>query len=149
MKEPTGAMGEYLRIEDGLSPELPSKWSDLVNRSEAEMIANRAVLEEIWKAVAQESPGLRVSELLWLAQTTAVTAYNGKKHGVTGRRKLLGPDMTVADLLERVPIYQWPPAGGNGCFSIGCVEHDIAKEDHPQRAYRLIQNQKMVEECVQ
>jgi hypothetical protein len=88
--ELTGGGGQYLKIEDGISPERRPKWSDLVNGSEAEMVANQAILEMIATAVTQNNPGQRAAEVLKMVHTAVHTIYNGKKHGVIGRHKLMG-----------------------------------------------------------
>jgi hypothetical protein len=62
--EPTGEVGQYLKIEDGRSPDRRPKWSDLVNASEAEMIANQDAPEEIMKDVTQvmKTPQLETNQ---------------------------------------------------------------------------------------
>jgi ATP-dependent RNA circularization protein (DNA/RNA ligase family) len=90
----------------------------------------QAILEAIMTAVTQDHPGARVAEMLKIAHTAVHSAYTGKKHGVIGKHKLLGPDTTIADILKSLPVYLWPPAGGNGCFRISCAAHDLVQGSH-------------------
>jgi hypothetical protein len=93
-------------------------WTYAANTTPAERIANRAVLDAIVRARRNDHPEAEIAGLIQMAQNAALEAYTPEKHGKRGKHRLTGPDMTVDELLERIPLYRWPRAGGNGCYNI-------------------------------
>jgi hypothetical protein len=90
-------------------------WTHAANTSEAERIANRAVLDTIVRARHCENPEAAISALLQIAQNVSREALTPGKHDQRGKHRLTAPDTTIDQLLERLPIFRWPRAGANGC----------------------------------
>jgi hypothetical protein len=115
------------------------------NRSAAERIANRAVLDAIVRARRNEHPEDDIAGLIQIAQNAALEASTPEKHDQRGKHRITGPDMTVDELLEQIPIFRWPRAGGNGCHNVHCNHNNILHKNHPQKDHRMIDSQKMVD----
>jgi hypothetical protein len=123
-------------------------WTYMANTSPAERIANRAVLDAIVRARNHEHPEAEIAGLIQIAQNAALVAFTPGKHDQRGKHRLIGPDMTVDELLERIPIFRWPRAGRNGCYNVHCKHNNILHKNHPGKDHRTIADQKMVDgEC--
>jgi hypothetical protein len=109
LSEPTGLDERWQTIDDILCPK--RKWSTQVNTTEAEQRANRAVILAIEESMRQENFVRETAEVIRLAETAATQANNANKRAVSGKEQLLGPDMTVDDLLVLIPAVCWPAVG--------------------------------------
>jgi hypothetical protein len=67
------------------------------------MTTNPAILEAIKLGRTHENPEVEIAAIIQIAQTAAHSAYTPEKHGAEGRRKLMGQEMTVADLMTLIP----------------------------------------------
>jgi hypothetical protein len=56
-----------------------------------------------------------IAGILEIAQTAALGANVEGKHDQRRRNPLTCPDMTVDELLIRLPLFRWPCVGANGC----------------------------------
>jgi hypothetical protein len=129
-----------------LSPE--RQWTYATNTSAAEQLANRAVLDAIAAARHHENPEAEIAAILQIAQTAAWDAYTEGKHDQRGKHRLTGAEVTIDELLIKIPLFRWPIAGGNGCSSIHCQHHNILNPDHPRREHSMIFEQRMIDgEC--
>jgi hypothetical protein len=109
-----------------LNPE--RQWTYATNASAAEQVANRAVLDAIAAARHHENPEVEIAAIIQIAEKAAWDAYTEGKHDQRGRHRLTGDDMTIDELLVKIPLFRWPIAVGNGCYNIPPVSEDATTD---------------------
>jgi hypothetical protein len=129
-----------------LNPE--REWTYEANAIASEQIANRAVLGAIVPARHHENAEMEIAAIIQIAERAAWEAYVEDKHNRRGKHRLTGIDMTIDELLVKIPLCRWPVARGNGCFNIHCQCQNISEVDHPRRQHSMIYEQRMLDgEC--
>jgi hypothetical protein len=147
LQEPIDVEGfQWLSDVGVLSPD--RQWTYAANTSPAEQIANRAVLDAIVSARHHENPEAEIAAIVQIAEKAAWDAYKEGKHDQRGKHRLTGVDMTIDELLVKIPLFRWPVAGANGCYNIHCEHHNILNPDHPKREHQMIFERHMIDgEC--
>jgi hypothetical protein len=87
-----------------LSPD--RDWTYAANASPAERIANRAVLDAIASARHHEDVEMEIAAIIQIAERAAWDAYVEGKHDKAGSHRLTGPDMTIDELLVKLPLFR-------------------------------------------
>jgi hypothetical protein len=94
-----------------LSPE--RQWTYAANTSVAEQVAKRAVVDAIAAARHHENPEAEIAAIIQIAEKAAREADTEGKHDQRGKHRLTGPDMTIDELLIKIPLFRWPTIRGD------------------------------------
>jgi hypothetical protein len=77
----------------------------------------RLALEAIRLARSHKNPEIGVVVIIQIAKTAASTTFTSGNHDVEGKHKLLGREMTIADLLTLIPVCRWTMVARN-CWRV-------------------------------
>jgi hypothetical protein len=109
-------------------------WATKAKLSPAQLKANEKVLDALETLSRLESGPLHIGHIIrTLEDETAVPFPNP---GIQVQQKL-GRDLTIKDVLMRLPISLWPPAYHSQCFhpECGMSKAQMCKTDHQNKAH--------------
>jgi hypothetical protein len=105
-------------------------------------------LDAIVSARHHENAEVEIAAIIQIVERAAWDAYVEGKHDKKGQHRLAGADMTIDELLVKIPLFRWPITRGNGCYNIHCQCQHVLEADHPKKQHSMIYEQRMMDgEC--
>jgi hypothetical protein len=79
-----------------------------VNPTGAEQNANEAVLIGIAQAMTGPDLATEIASIIRVERTAAQARWHPNKRNIEGREKFAGMDVTIADVLKKIPLHLRP-----------------------------------------
>jgi hypothetical protein len=110
------------------------EWTSKAKLSPAQLKANERVLDALESLSRLESGPLHIGHVLRVLEDETSVPFPNPRIQV---QQKLARDMTIKDVLMRLPISVWPPAYPSQCFhpESGMSKAQMCKTDHQSKAH--------------
>jgi hypothetical protein len=114
---------QFVPINQVLHPSF--EWTNKAKLSPEQVSTNERVLDVLERATHIEGAPLYCGHILRMVEDLANNPFPHPEQ--QAQRGVLGPGMTIRDILRQLPISLWPPARPGQCFHPECKQRSASK----------------------